>query len=1263
MRSMDWSQSPLGPVDEWPQSLRTCLRIILTSRQPMFVWWGRELINLYNDAYRAIVGGKHPKALGQPASVVWREIWDQIRPRAEQAMKGNEGTYDEALLLIMERHGYQEETYYTFSYSPVPDERDGVGGIICANTDDTRRIIGERRLALLRELGARTVDARRAEEACAAAALALATERRDLPFSLIYLVAPGGEEVVLAGAAGIQPGHGAAPARLRLSGGSPWPVGEVLRSQEHRVIDLPAGDADLPTEPWGRPPSRAVIWPLAAPGKTAPAGALIAALNPFRPFDQDYTSFISLVAGQIAASTATAQAYEEERRRAEALAEIDRAKTAFFSNVSHEFRTPLTLMLGPQEDALESPEGVLAGEDLKAVHRNTLRLLKLVNNLLDFSRIEAGRAQARYEPTDLAAVTTDLASAFRSAIERGGIRFDVSCPPVAQPVFVDRAMWETIVLNLLSNAFKFTLRGRIAIRLREVGRAVELEVTDTGAGIPDEELPHMFERFHRVETTEARTHEGTGIGLALVSELVRLHGGQIAVSSREGEGSTFKVTIPLGDEHLPREHVSREATAAKSELGTASFVEEALRWLPAEEAGQGSDAREAGVDAERPPVLVADDNADMRDYIARLLRPHWRVSTAADGLEALALARAHHPSLIVADVMMPKLDGFGLLRAVRTDPQLSATPVMLLSARAGEESRVEGLDAGADDYLVKPFRAKELVARVRAHLEAVRLRQAAEAERNRLRSLLGQLPAIVNFLRGPDLIIEFAHPMTVAALGGREIVGKPLLEAIPEFRDQEYPVLLRRVLETGERITGHERLVRLADASGGLRDTYWSFVYLPVRDRQGRVEGVMTFDLEVTEQVLARVQIQDQTAALAEANRDAERARALAETANRAKDEFLAMLGHELRNPLAPILTALQLMRLRAGGSREQEVIERQVGHLTRLVDDLLDVSRVTRGKIELRKRPVELAEVTLRALETVSPILELQRHEVDVRVPRRGLVVDADPDRLAQVISNLLTNAAKYSDAASRIEIRGARLGDRVTFTVRDEGIGLAPDMVDRVFDVFVQQPQALDRSRGGLGLGLTIVRSLVALHGGTVRAESAGPGKGSQFIIELPASAARPARPAPRAPAKPRKKTLLGKVRDKSPLEQRILIVDDNHDAAETLAEVLVDMGYAVMVAHDGPEALSIAGAFHPRIALVDIGLPVMDGYELARRLRSDEQTKDLHLVAVTGYGLEADRRRAKDAGFERHLVKPVDLDVLERVVGELRSQSGDHPATMER
>ncbi|HKG22190.1 MAG TPA: response regulator, partial [Blastocatellia bacterium] len=750
MRAYDWSASPLGPVERWPQSLKTSVRIMLTSRQPMFVWWGQDLINLYNDAYKAIVGGKHPEALGQPASLVWREIWDQVGPRAEYAMLKNEGTYDESLLLIMERNGYPEETYYTFSYSPVPNDQGGTGGIICANTDDTQSIVGERQLALLRELAVRTVDARTFYEACALSAKCLEANPYDLPFAMIYLVDPDKVDpdkrrVFLAGTCGIERGHPAAPETASVESDSIWPFAQVINTHSVCLIsDLAASFGDLPAGAWQRPPHRAAAAPIAPSGQTGKAGILIIGLNPFRLFDDNYRRFIDLVSAQIAASVGNAQAYEEERRRAEALAELDRAKTLFFSNVSHEFRTPLTLMLGPLEEILAKGENGLPPEDLEhaaVAHRNSLRLLKLVNTLLDFSRIEAGRVQASYEPSDLASLTSDLASVFRSTIERAGMRLSVDCPPLPEPVYVDRAMWEKIVLNLLSNAFKFTFEGEIGVRLRAVGEMVELEVRDTGIGIPPGEISHLFERFHRVEGARGRTLEGTGIGLALVQELSRLHGGSVRVESVYGEGSAFTLSIPFGSAHLPPGGAQAERKLESTSVSANAYVEEASRWLPDEaslsntgepehkeifdtpgEPGQGREA------APRERILLADDNADMRDYVRRLLSARYEVEAVSDGEMALDAVRARRPDLVLMDVMMPNLDGFGFLRALRDNATTSTIPVILLSARAGEEPRVEGIEAGADDYLVKPFSARELLARVRTHLSLARIRREAHEQ-------------------------------------------------------------------------------------------------------------------------------------------------------------------------------------------------------------------------------------------------------------------------------------------------------------------------------------------------------------------------------------------------------------------------------------------------------------------------------------------------------------------------------------------------------
>ncbi len=421
----------------------------------------------------------------------------------------------------------------------------------------------------------------------------------------------------------------------------------------------------------------------------------------------------------------------ELRSANERLGELDAAKTAFFSNVSHEFRTPLTLMLGPLEDALADRNTPLVGaqrDRLVLAHANALRLLKLVNTLLDFSKLEAGKLRARFAPVDLSGFNAELAGMFQSAMASAGIRMVVDCPPLSEPMWIDRDMWEKVVPNLISNALKFTLAGEIRVRTHETDQQVVVEVSDTGVGIPEPELPHVFERFHRVAGTTGRTHEGTGIGLALVNEIVALHGGQIGVESELGRGTTFRIRLPKGFEHLPSEAVSKSPASGHDLRDALAHAVEASRWSRDPEIMMdvpASRATETGT-ASRARVLVVDDNPDLREYIAELLRPGYDVSIAKDGRDALAaLARTQPlPDIVLTDVMMPHLDGFGLLGAIRADTRTRFLPVILLSARAGEESAIEGLDAGADDYLIKPFSARELLARVRTHVEIARNRRA-----------------------------------------------------------------------------------------------------------------------------------------------------------------------------------------------------------------------------------------------------------------------------------------------------------------------------------------------------------------------------------------------------------------------------------------------------------------------------------------------------------------------------------------------------------
>jgi PAS domain S-box-containing protein len=724
LAAVDWTATPLGRPESWPQSLKTAVDILLSSRFPMWMAWGPQLTFFCNAAYRRdTLGRKYPWALGRPAREVWEEIWGDIGPRIDTVLATAKATWDEALLLFLERSGYPEETYHTFSYSPLRDDAGAVVGMLCVVSEDTERVIGERRMATLRDLGSDPSVVRTEQETLEFAGRQLDRNRWDLPFTLTYLFDNDGAIARLAGNTGIAAGHPAAPAALAADDPDQvWPVAALLRG-ESALVDLDSARfAGLPTGPWSEPPVRALITPLTQQGG-APHGFLVGALNRYRPLDKDYHAFAVLVAGHLAAGIASARGYQDQQRRAEELSELDRAKTAFFSNISHEFRTPLTLIMGPVQELqrLLADAGPQVREELEVISRNGLRLGRLVNTLLDFSRIEAGRMQASYEPADIAQVTAELASVFRSAIDRAGLAFEVDCLPLPEPVYLDRGMWEKAVLNLLSNALKFTFDGSIRIATRAEGGQAVVTVADTGIGVPEQEMPRLFERFHRIENARSRSNEGSGIGLALVQELIQLHGGTITASSTEGAGTTFTIRLPSGHAHLPADALVPVGHRATVSAIADPFVQEVLRWLPTEESAPAP-SPQPGHDLPAR-VLVADDNADMREYLARLLHTAgYQVTTVTDGQAALDAVRADLPDLVISDVMMPRLDGLGLVAALRADARTAAVPALLLSARAGQEASIEGLRAGADDYLVKPFSAVELLARVRSNLGMARFR-------------------------------------------------------------------------------------------------------------------------------------------------------------------------------------------------------------------------------------------------------------------------------------------------------------------------------------------------------------------------------------------------------------------------------------------------------------------------------------------------------------------------------------------------------------
>lgn len=749
IRAKDWSSTPLGPIADWPQSLRTAVSLCLASSFPINIIWGPKNTQIYNASYRVHCGEAHPQALGEAFEATWESAWPALSGPFARARSG-ETSFIENQCVFLPRDGCLEETFFTFSLSPIRDESGSIGGLFHPVNETTATILAERRSRALRDLTAKLATAANLEQFARYTIETLAAHDLDLPFILFYERRDSDTVYKLAGQHGVaSDGDGDSflcPATLGFTVDKPWPVAEAIRTRRSVEVDgvriLLAGTC---CGPYDESPDKAFLVPIIIPDLQEPAIFLVLGVSPRLQLDAVYLGFYDLIGAALCTALANVRARDDRHRRAEALAEIDRAKTAFFSNVSHEFRTPLTLILGPLEESIAHAHELPEDEQQRVAlaHRNGLRLLKLVNALLDFSRLEAGRVQARYQPTDIGILTTELVSNFRSATDRAGLSLVVTAEAL-EPVYVDRDMWETIILNLLSNAFKFTHSGEIRISIRQSGdgHAAVIEVSDTGIGIPAQELPLLFDRFHRVEGAQGRSFEGSGIGLALVWELVKLHGGEVAVASELGQGSRFTITLPLGSEHLPRESLLDESGGPSPLTSGAQYIDEALSWLQSPDAAEprliDSIAHARPLPA-RGRVLLAEDNADMRAYLTRLLEEYgFAIDAVADGEAALAAATREPPDLVLSDVMMPKLDGFGLLAALRRNPALKETPFMLLSARAGDEARAEGIEAGADDYLTKPFSARELVARVSANLGQARDRREAalRASEVRFRSAL-----------------------------------------------------------------------------------------------------------------------------------------------------------------------------------------------------------------------------------------------------------------------------------------------------------------------------------------------------------------------------------------------------------------------------------------------------------------------------------------------------------------------------------------------
>jgi PAS domain S-box-containing protein len=1276
MRACAWSATPLGSPESWPASLSAVVRVMLTSRFAMWMAWGPELTFLCNDDYLPTVGLKRDWVIGSRSDKVWAEIWSDIGPRIQHVLATGEATWDEALLLYLERKGFAEETYHTFSYSPLADDAGAITGMLCVVAEVTERVIGERQLSVLRDVGATLAGVSTRAAVMRGLESCLSNGERDVPFAVVFL---SNQEAVLQRAAVHDPaGHiASAKPHVDLQLPAAWPLAQAAQGASV-LVDLDRTFPGWSDQTWRRTPlsdlpRQALIAPLMGAEEEGAVGYFVAALNPHRLFDPAYRGFIELLMAQAAAAVARADEYERARERADALAEIDRAKTAFFSNVSHEFRTPLTLMLGPLEDALAAePVSKAQSERLEIAHRNALRLLRLVNSLLDFSRIEAGRVEASYLRTDLAALTADLASSFRSATDKAGLRLTVDTPPLSQPAYVDRDMWEKIVLNLVSNAFKFTFAGEIAVVLREADGTAKLTVSDTGIGIPASQIAKLFDRFHRVEGARGRSFEGSGIGLALVRELVRLHEGDIEVQSEEGRGASFEVTIPLGMSHLSPERVKTASEDMVVISRSQAFVEEALRWLPGDasdtllDAGAAHEAPRGQTQlaqVERRRVLLADDNADLRDYMSRLLMNHgYEVETVADGEAALDAVRAQRPDILVTDVMMPRLDGFGLLRAVRGDVSLRDLPVVMLSARAGDEAKVQGLDAGADDYLTKPFSARELLARVAANIAMARLRrEAAEAVSVSEAKAREQAERVQLALDAGAIIGTWVWNVQADHFAGDERFARSfgldparcraglkleeVMESIHEEDRQAVAVEVEEALRRGGpyrceyRVRQHDGVFRWVEANGRVdldenaAPIRFPGVLIDIEHRRAIETALRDLNQELESRVELAIEQRKQAE---EALRQSQKMEAVG--------QLTGGIAHDFNNLLMGISGSLQMLETRIAQGRldaAPRYIDAALGAAKRasaLTQRLLAFSR--RQTLDPKPTNVNRLITDMEELvrRTTGPNVEV---EVVGAVGLWPVLIDRN--QLENALLNLCINARDAMPDGGRLTIETANRwldgnagterdlapGQYVSLSVTDTGIGMSKETIARIFEpFFTTKPLGQ-----GTGLGLSMIYGFVRQSNGQIRVYSE-PGHGTTMGLYLPRHHGEATNIETAEDALAGFETGYG---------ETILVIDDDPTVRLLMVDALQDAGYRILEAADGPLGLKILQSeIRIDLLLTDVGLPSgMNGRQVADAARAFRP--NLKVLFITGYAENAVVGNGHlDPGMEV-ITKPFAIDAL--------------------
>lgn len=1017
-----------------------------------------------------------------------------------------------------------------------------------------------------------------------------------------------------------------------------------------------------------------------------------------------------------------------ERKRAErALQTADRRKDEFLATLAHELRNPLAPIRNGVELLRITGNRTPEERDLLGmVDRQLTHMVRLVDDLMDVSRISVGKLRLQYRPTAVQTVLDEAIEACRGTIVGAGHTFVVNASDSLPVLELDCARMVQVLSNLLTNAARYTERGgRIELRAFTQSQWMVFEVEDNGMGIPIAAQAGLFELFSQVDVGAHRSQGGLGIGLNLVKRLVELHKGDVSVDSEPGRGSTFSVRLPL-----------HEVAMIENEHTVSHTSRTARR------------------------VLIVDDNIDAARTLSMLLENvGCRTSVAHSGHEGVAAVVSERPDVVVLDIGLPDMDGYAVARKIRDISGKNAPLLVALTGFGQDEDKRRAQQAGFDQHFtkpVKPEKIREMIARSEASgansgersslgstvahhpiQPAPDTRHATSAaSRNDIRNVLPFAAISIDANQRITFVNE--HGEQLANTSRADLLGRVLSEVIPPLANAQVAATLARVPQmsagAGERINiryaGNDLDVWIEpDTNGGgslyvttrpaqseskqistMRETFdrelrlyetvlggtpdfayiWSLNYkflyanaslltlygLPAEKVIGygfRDVGYPEWhasmhEREIDEVVRTRKPLRGkipfyakggggiydyifvpvlgpdgEVEAVGGITRDVtelDRAGEALKEADRRKDEFLATLAHELRNPLAPLLTGLRLVQDQHDvetSSNALATMERHLKHVVHLVDDLMDLSRVSRGAIELQYGRHDLRRVLQDALEIAQPLLQQRKHNLVWRVPDQELAVEGDDTRLGQVFSNLLSNAAKYTAVGGTVTVDATIDDEQVVVRVTDTGVGISEEDLPRVFEMFAQVKNPVDQSQGGLGIGLHVVRRLVTMHGGAIDVDSAGLGTGSTFTVTLPIShaAQRSNSPTP--------KPVIVRPR-------RVMIVDDNVDAAFLLSLLLKKKGHEVHATYGALDALDLARTFRPEVIFLDIGMPDLDGYEACRRIRQMDGVGHAYIVALTGWGQEDDRRKAREAGFDAHLVKPCDPERIDELLAEM-------------